>query len=1027
MRPVAAKRSLRPLVVLLASAALTTGAALHGAGCQQQTVTVPVRSLERSGRTSFVCLGSPNDTSSPVERPLEACSTQQFTDINEYLYEDDAGNVDAGSGSLPHLYALVTQTQRGEVAVIDVSSTQRSVLDQNPVEPGANFLPVGALPTAIVSTPSSIASFVTVAEIGRAGIFALPSEKIRPAAASDINADAGFDPGVQRLSSWPSCSLPSAPGDMILVTDPLNEEGLSRETCDGDYDVGFDPLNGNDQRGRLKLVVAMPALGGIAVLDANEIYDREPGSFEPCTVERWLKLEVDTTGLDTPQPQPPEGPACVNPTLPKPALMEPYTARPGGLAYADGTLYVADTAAPVIHVVSMTSPCDPRESAPLAPTSVADPSRVVRTSRVSVSPQPTPKLQRFLYATDIDEGSLMVFDVSSTSTTRRPLQRKHPEWNPFQPADRIQYGAPAADVMVLQRDEPEINPATGLAPAGVRCNPEPSAPACTEVSQSCDLGTKYVTDRSTYTSGAGPARLRGTFAFAALTSGRLAVIDIDDFDSDCRAPTQPSVAAGCAKDIDHALNTSAEDSCNAVEPNTPRSANYVLNNDIAGNHAPSIVNLPQLFDANGGTIPWATTSLQMFAPEGTTPVTDEPESHNLALSVEEPRAHIVDQEWTIAFEGALPGFTDRLSDLRAQPMCTKDAACPGGETCSANGVCQVNEEFGIYDTGARFCDLGVLSTTAMRERYGSELKRSEGEWARLGDYVQIASPLPSDLSAYWSRIELRYEERTNPTHDPDMPLCVRPDETSASGFRPLTYTDCFQTYGANDTPSTARDLRIIEAYQDHVVLAKRPEPGGSADDPSLKELSDIKCCFPDAVAFNVRTGGQWSTSGVSSGLFHHVVAAPTGECRESCDPAQSRLNSRIIERRNICEGKLEILTPDACVKASGTWVEELSAEQKKNGLLVFQNPMFTFGLNAGNGGTPSQTGPDRDKFFRFTTLGSFTPLLVTLTADATTASSLQPQSLSFLPPTGEIVVTDGAMNGLIFVSLSTIQLSRSFY
>ena len=190
-----------------------------------------MRSLQQSGKVSFVCL-SPLE---PSERPLAECSAQQFTSICQYEYQDDAGAADADivrddagvpvATYYPHLYALVTQTETGEVAVVDTSALAGAVLDENPLEPGAEFLHVGALPTGIASTTGSVATFVGVAEIGHAGLFAIPSSKIRPATSFGVpdtctaNSDAGaIEP--PQLSSWPACSLPSAPGDIVLVDDP---------------------------------------------------------------------------------------------------------------------------------------------------------------------------------------------------------------------------------------------------------------------------------------------------------------------------------------------------------------------------------------------------------------------------------------------------------------------------------------------------------------------------------------------------------------------------------------------------------------------------------------------------------------------------------------------------------------------------------------------------------------------------------------------------------------------------------------
>ena len=63
--------------------------------------------------------------------------------------------------------------------------------------------------------------------------------------------------------------------------------------------------------------------------------------------------------------------------------------------------------------------------------------------------------------------------------------------------------------------------------------------------------------------------------------------------------------------------------------------------------------------------------------------------------------------------------------------------------------------------------------------------------------------------------------------------------------------------------------------------------------------------------------------------------------------------------------------------------------------------------------------------FRFTTNGSFTPLLVNLATDP--SALILPQALAYVSSTGELVVTDGSTNGLIFVSLSSATLTRSFF
>lgn len=77
-----------------------------------------------------------------------------------------------------HLFALVTQTLRGEVAVVDLSAGK--VVDLDSSTPGFRFIPVGKNPIDIVSTPGGVASFVGVADVGKEGIFAIPTRCARP-------------------------------------------------------------------------------------------------------------------------------------------------------------------------------------------------------------------------------------------------------------------------------------------------------------------------------------------------------------------------------------------------------------------------------------------------------------------------------------------------------------------------------------------------------------------------------------------------------------------------------------------------------------------------------------------------------------------------------------------------------------------------------------------------------------------------------------------------------------------------------
>src|SRR6185436_15938969 len=165
--------------------------ALGGGGQNAQSVTL--RSLESSGAMSFVCLGATAHGFFP--RRLDQCPDRSNTD-----------------GEFQHLYSLVTQLTRGEVAVVDL--IQGAVVDQDVAIPGFNFLQVGSEPGAIVSTPGSTATFVGGGAVGSEGIFALPSSCITPRT--------GKEP-VRDLTTWSACRLPSAPGAMAVLLDTKSD------------------------------------------------------------------------------------------------------------------------------------------------------------------------------------------------------------------------------------------------------------------------------------------------------------------------------------------------------------------------------------------------------------------------------------------------------------------------------------------------------------------------------------------------------------------------------------------------------------------------------------------------------------------------------------------------------------------------------------------------------------------------------------------------------------------------------------
>jgi hypothetical protein len=1010
-------------ILLLGAAVVTTPAWLAG-GCAQQTIVPATRALERSGRMAFVCLDWPKSgkemetgAHEPRLHPIEDCNATQVLSLTQYTTDADAGVETA----LPHLYALVTQTTRGEVAVIDTTSQNYSVLDEDPTVPGANFLPIGALPVDIVATRGGTATFVSVAEPGREAIFALPSKRILPASTDPVavEADDAGSAAPPEISGWPSCRLPGAPGPMILVDD-------ADQACGKAYDSNGH-VNGDltaEHHGRQKLVVTLPDLGQIAVIDAQSILDsRDPvagadGANKPCKVDQWLTLSAAAPKLAAPPP--PSGAACVDPTprasqdTGAPALK----AHPSGITFADGRLYVSDLGAPLVHVIDMPTPCSLKEVEPLRPTSALEPTRVVTTSHVAASPALTTDLKRYLFAIDAEDASAMVFDISDDQRSPFPVQRPHPEYDPFEPPDRIRFSSPVADLVILQRDATQADPRTGVAVEGLRCDSDPSLVTCTTDNsaagtKTCDVATLYRTT-STYDSGAGPKKLRGVFAIFALASGKLAVIDIDDYDADCRGPRQPSPLLGCT-DVactkpNCTLASSGELSCNVVERNTPRMATYFADVVTTGQHAPGLQIFPLLYNVGGvllardrpteavrsttalmvATLPSAATPTPLTIAVGGQPfpvgpgcgssqsicqqgiILQDTAKDTLLMNLEDPRAQVVDQSWTVTFEGALPGFADHVGLLGLK-------AAAG--TSDASGT--------FNDADGRFCDRGVQSEAMRREQLLAQKTPSltlDQTAADQADRVQISEQLAALSNPFWT------------------------------GKTACSFDSCVRVFGGADTPLPGREFVIAEAFQDHLTL--RRGPFNDANNKQI-ELVDTEgapisvpaftqCCFPTQVHFNIRPGRQWVVSGSASGFMHHVVADPaSGRCRDSCARASQRLNGRVFEAPPMTE-------PKSGAPSTPTVVHDGEA-------FAFINPMFRFAILSS-----TSHASQRDDQFRFATTGAFTPLLIPLSSDPSVQTLIQPVGMTIIPATNEIAVTDGLYSGMLVVTPSSVAVSRQY-
>lgn len=1014
--------SARRLRIAQGAVGLATGllgmAFVGGAGtsCQQTPTNVPLRTFERAQRLDVVCMRVLDDTGRPIQ-PVPTVQTQ-------------CAPVPSGidGATLPfHLYALVSQSLRGEIAVVDMTAAK--VIDTDLATPGINFLPVGNFPTDLTVSPDGALTFVATSEVNKPAVYAIPNDRIL----GDSQGRGGTVADIS-LAAWPVCQLPETPVavttvarekasadggaptrtyEVVVVLAGSRTEPAKVITLDpAPFRRGADPIFAAASPGAAIApgsLAACPVTSAVALAAATELpKTAAPGPRWPDGI-----TYLPNGAPDVPLPYPPLScdPTAI-PTAGKPVPSYPRTdtapvALPIGdelpranVATTDGSvMYVADDAQPVIHRVDLrTSPA--KELPPLLLSDRRDPGRRVRVRDIAASPT-TRGYQRYLYAVDKTEGSILVFDITNPdSSPREPLRRPHPELNPLQPEDRLVFTAPVAGVSFVRYDWPV--PATTseaqVSPTGLLCVPAPRQ----------GPGTAYGFD-VTPKIGAGitGSRLRGVFGFVMLSNGSTVTLDVDDWDAPCRrpltingavsdvSPTPPEDPADPFKLVTATKGVTEEVFYPVSAPHRPRSKELLKNDPSGANRVPRTEAIPQLFADNAvlQTIGTAAEEhpimLGTGQPVGVKP-SEPPAGASIAalqMSFETPEVHAA-QEWQVTFEGFLPTFEkDGLSTLLD----------------STDG----NRSLVVSQPQAGFCARGVQdfrvgrarASQAIAEMGTRKITPSVGMDLRTADYVQITDDvLPAD-NAYWQQAW------------PELPQLDTPQRRVDA---------CSRTFGSGADPSLERDFPILEAYDDRLILTRFYYPPESArtvnsrvvaapDDANKEILAFARRCFHDQIRFRVRAGGQWLAQGSTMGYLRNIERGAGGACVASCDPAKALLNARTF--------------PVPLPEGADALAARANAPDR-NSTLAFRNPMFSFvifdGVKTVNGkrvGVP----PARDLFWKFTTRGEFQTQSISLGSGG---SQVAPQSMRFIESLGQLAVVDGSSQGLILIDLANVTFAR---
>lgn len=1002
--------------------------------CQQQAESADVTSLRRSSEVTFFCLG-PDGEGAPLERcPQGPSSKRGAPTVAAEGYE---------------LHALVPQSITAEVAVIRVTGANArgdstgKVLDADPSNPGVTHLRVGKSPVDIVTTPGGRAHFVGVAEVGKPGIYALPTKCI-------------FDPALEEeeekrisqrdLTSWPACSLSSAPGEMVVLVDPADEQGGVRATCGGAYEQSsshssLDPeearecavdLGGEKNvLGRRKLLVSLPEEGKLVVLDAQNLLDRDPGSYAPCEIESEVILQTDVPErVVQPLPDDMVVEGCSEPLVEYGPFPGPFQARPAGLSLQGGLLVVGDQGSPLVHRVDVTDPCSPVEQDPLVATSYLNPTRVVTTNRVALSPV-TPEGKQYVYAIDeIGEktAGVLMFDVSADSISDAPLVRPWSSLMPLEPPDRIEFLAAAKDVVFALSDEPESDSETGNASFGVRCDPDPALGGD-------EPGARY-RSAADYTEGARPRMRRGLFAYVLLSNAQLSVVDVDDFDAACRRPARLNPAAslnfqGCSDDPtspefytsdgseDGVPTVTNELSCRAVVPHRARSGNLLLTSESGGTLAPSLRSFARLSRAGRGLAVGRTTpegrknpimlGVDFDNPQGGEPLpaqvyvgnvlrlrgasTNEllidparAEQASLVLPWVEPRAYPSSEIATVTYEG-------ELGEVQEGALFEK----------RGSGWSLVTE------AQALFCDGGVQDVELTRElgarQFGLEGEALSRFAERHADYVQIVNELLPEEDLYWQK-----------------------EGAACAGPQAFSTCDSLFGDGLGEELLASRDLRITRAYQNRLEVEPRFADGESADE----RIANLSCCFPHALNYRIRAGHQWIVRGEMSGFRHSVKAVPSEEgdefvCARDCSPLKAGQDGRVFELSNShCSNPDPELT-NFCGVGPRTADDLVCVYDGRRGAIqpgakgsecVFNSLTRRFAIYRGL--EPSRRG----MAFGFEVMGGFATQSIALSSNT---SQVLPVAMNLVPSFGQLGVVDSQSRGLLMIDLRTTRLAASFF
>jgi hypothetical protein len=424
-----------------------------GAACNNNQSAIVPPSFDRPSRMALGCY----DGVAGHFLPLADCADRDN--------ESDENEEDA----LRHI-ALVLQTSRGEIGTVDLQAEE--AIDSDPFIPGYTFIRVGELPSAIV-LPERRPDVTFVASFGSRTVESIDTTRLIPGA-TRVNTTPlatnviGLDAGATDLAYFEVGADDASPR-FLFATLPETSQLLQ-------IPVGPDGALGTPVA--LNLAATIPpylAAGGgadaLRVCPANE------------AVRSSDALARTPVALDV---------------VSRPVRVKVVTGPTGS------ELLVADSALPIIHRYSL----DATGATELLPISVAVPTTdFAVTPLVPVALEAAVATERYLYAIDAIDHSVLVVDFADTSPT-------------FGQVLAVAAGSDDSDRIPLRVNVRTLEVAA----------PEYTLDgANTVTSDRCT-----VEDTDALKEDVVPGSLRGVFLMASGLDGNVHVVDVHDLDAACR-------------------------------------------------------------------------------------------------------------------------------------------------------------------------------------------------------------------------------------------------------------------------------------------------------------------------------------------------------------------------------------------------------------------------------------------------------------------------------------------------------------